>query len=421
MRAIHVLVVVLCCWPSVTWAQTLSDDVESLMSAWERDGAKIQRLDPIFLQRGQSQTVKVSGDNNLQGSCTTVLFVSERAVRFSVRQAAPKSAARAPKVKARAEKSRGGMVRIESCTAVVEHERPFTLTMISPAGAVEVVLANSASRVGTVDEALPRRARGLTAAETFLGPALRPAPYGQRLSLAKQGARLDGARTTSEIRVPAGQQGRGRVRLNLREGCHRVTVIAPASPQGRGLDVDAELRQPGRSDPIKWDRGDAPDARLDFCLGENGPVELSFGGAAARTSVSVLDAYWPPLPGLVRTWGAQARAALGWALHRRASPRVLDAPARQFVGASGLTELTVPVEPQACYLVAMGLTRGKAEAARLSVRVGGRSLYDDASDYPHGAAVSFCARGARQARLQMAVRGRVAWWTAALWPLGGEE
>ncbi|MCA9618925.1 MAG: hypothetical protein KC731_07885, partial [Myxococcales bacterium] len=241
-------------------------------------------------------------------------------------------------------------------------------------------------------------------------------PLGSRLAAAEAGSRRDGATFVARLDYRADARGVGALSLRLREGCHRLHVASEA----RRADVDAEVRFPGDEEPLRLDRAHAPEARLDFCLGATRDVELRFAGASPSAAVAVMDAHWPLPDGVPSIFGDQARGGFAWALHRRPSPPLGDPPIRLVAGGVGVTQVPLPLEPGACYLAAMAVSRGEALGGRLTVELGARELHDDASDPQRAAAVAFCAGPRdRTASASVELRADQAFWGLALWKLVG--
>jgi len=370
----------------------------------------------MFLSRGDSRSIVVPADalgrlSQRRGratGCLTIVALAERHIDFTLtEQPRPGATARAPK------KSQAGVARIDDCDG--RRVGRVFVTMASARGTVEILMAHQSPAALAVSLYVPQRAVGPVAPRGDPGPVLRLAPLSSRVELAERSARLDGARAVVRVHAEASNRGGGAIILKLTEGCHRLLVLAEAIDEDHPIDVDADVRARGEREPLVRDRSHAPDARLDFCLGETGPVELRFAGAGGVTPITIVDGYWPMPEAIPPGWGHGSRAAVGWALHRRRVPASLGLPLYQAVGASGVSFVPVEVEPGRCYVAAFGVTRGDVQAARLSAEVGGRVHHDDATDRMRGAAVGFCAGGVRHARLKIDVRSRIAWWRLAVW------
>jgi hypothetical protein len=290
--------------------------------------------------------------------------------------------------------------------------------MRSPRAALELLVARHGGRLPPLEVVAPERALGTVAEGAEPGRSHRRRSLQDRVDQATRAARLDGAAAVVSVGTRANPSGSGALGLNLPAGCHRLAVLADDSARGApdgDRDLDAEVRRPGAAVAIRQDRSNAPDGRLGFCLGKAEPVELRFLGAGGPVDVAVLDASWPLPRAAALTTDPDGRGALAWALFRRRVPEVTDPPLLVARGGPGATQLPVPLEPGACYLVAMALVRGDAGAARLSAAVGRRIVRDQTTSAPQGGAVTFCAGAERDALLTVELRSGFGWWLLGLW------
>ena len=129
--------------------------------------------------------------------------------------------------------------------------------------------------------------------------------------------------------------------------------------------------------------------------------------------------------GVVAAVDGQARAAFG-RLARSAHFKPQGEPIYESLGVQGTTTLPLEVEPDACYTALLARLRGEARALSLSgyARMPGQ-LARGASD-TEGSSVSFCARGATHATLEVDGEGTSLAWLLAVWETGrasleGEE
>ncbi|MBI4704760.1 MAG: hypothetical protein HY744_26960 [Deltaproteobacteria bacterium] len=416
-------------------AADLKRDAETLLEAWNGSGAKAARLGTLFLHEGQRQRLPLPA-RRAGSACAAVVALAERQLWFTLGPHAGVAAAPAGQEQFGEEpsldrgepggapvRSQAGVARLSDCGRGCAPLLGVELAMGSGRGAIEVLMVSGADLLMPVELVLPERARGAPAPVDEAGPLPVPGPLVERLQRAERAARADGAVDVTPLDAGLFPSGGGGLLLKLAAGCHRLAVLAEGPPEARarGIDMDAELRLPGERAPLVRDRSHAPDARIDFCLGDAGPVELRFAGPSGPVEITVVDASWPLPPGLPRQGGAQLRAELAWALHRSRSTGPQSPPTFMAAGASGVTLVPVDVEPGACYLAALGLSRGEARAMRLAARVAGRSYHDETTEPPFGAALSFCAGSARLALLSAEVRAAGAWWTLVLWPHGREE
>jgi len=418
------------CLLSITGTSSadLMADRDHLTAAYLRTGATLRALPSIFLTRGEVRTFSLSPERRLRAAerradklphCVSVIALSERHISFRLVPLAGSPAdAHQALLPARAQQSVAGVARIEDCGGGLLSAGSINVMMDAPRGTVEVLIVRYRLRLTPLEIILPARSQGPPPEEREQGKPLSLAPLARRALRAETVARGDGAKTVVTVKTRASERGMGNISLKLAGGCHRLSVLA--DPRGAGtVDIDAEVRLSGRANALRRDRSHAPDARLDFCLGASGSVELRYAGAGGPRPVIVLDAYWPIARGVPESWGAQARAGLAWALHRRRAPTVSDVPLLQVLGPPGVTVIPAAVEPSTCYLAAFALAAGQASAGRLTVLVAGQTRYDDASEEPRGAAVTFCTPPrAEVARLVVEVRASSGEWVLSLWRLG---
>lgn len=409
-------------WPSTSARAELVDDVQKLSEAYERGGAKVARVAPRFLLAESTARILLpEGSRAGEGSCVTVIALGAPSTHYALRPALP----RVLGMVAASVDAEAGMATIEDCDGRTLATGAVELVMGKRAGAIDVlVVRHPAGGLSDPTIVLPARATGPLPPPEPVGP-LSVAPVEERRQRAENAARRDGAIFVARVDVAADLRGRGAIVLRLRQGCHRVAVLADAAALATGttppaVDVDATARLAGDEEDLVYDRSHAPDARLDFCTGSTRDVELRFVGAGGPVPIVVLTSYWDLPGGLPSLWGDDARGGFAWALHRRPAPRLRAAPDRLVAGAAGVTRVPVAVEPSSCYLAALALTRGTASGLRLTTVVGASRRHDDATGGQPAAAVSFCT-GARDrlATLQMDVRSDTAWWGLALWRVGG--
>jgi hypothetical protein len=406
----------------------LMSDRDRLATTYIKAGASVRPERTMFLRQRESRAISLAPERRLRKAerradklphCVSVVALSERHISFRLE---PVSGAPGDSYQvmlpARVRQSVAGVARIEDCGVGVLSAGGVNVVMDSPRGAVEVLIVRYRLKLSAPELILPARAQGPLSERGEVGKPLRLAPLKQRALRAERVARGEGAKTVVTVKTRASERGMGSISLKLAGGCHRLSVLADPSNAGP-VDIDAEVRLRGGNDALRRDRSHAPDARLDFCLGESGPVELRYAGAGGPAPVTVLDAFWPIARGVPEAWGEQARAGLSWALHRRRAPAVVDVPLLQVLGPPGVTVIPTAVEPSTCYLAAFALASGQASAGRLTVLVAGQTRYDDASEVPRGGAVTFCTPPrAEVARLVVELRASGAEWVLSLWRLG---
>lgn len=422
----------------------LANDAERLARMWSLAGARARRLPPIFVEHGRIQLVAVAeaavaeagaprpaAPEAQGGRCLTAAFLAPRTIDFELeteitadRQDALEQLIRqihpsAVGGEAGRIRSVAGAATITRCGDARAGIRQVRIHVASPRAAFEVVITESADPPGPLDDILPERAFGPLAPYGDPGRPVEPGPLADRVARAERRARVDGAARVARVEARASAEGTGVLAMRLPEGCHRLDLMAevPAAVPRRATDVDAEAREVEGGRQLDRDRADAPDARLEVCLGELTPVEVPFVGASGPARVVLSDAYWPMPRVVPAQYGARARAGFAAALRRRNAPTPRDLPFVEAMGVLGDTLVPVAVEPGRCYFAAVALVRGDARSLRLVAEVGDRALRDDATGRAEGAGVAFCAETDETAVVRVAARGTSPWWALAVWPM----
>jgi hypothetical protein len=317
-------------------------------------------------------------------------------------------------------RSKAGVASLERCgkeqvNAPLEAER-LLVQSISPRTAVEVLVVRSRAPIERVESVLPARAEGPVAPRGDAGRPLDPGPIAERLARVKRRGREAGSERILEVTMRASSAGTGTFVVKLSEGCHGIDVLADApSSARRGTDVDAHAHVAEGGRALARDRGESPDAHLDFCLGETTEVEVAFVGASGEVDVTLVDAVWSLPASLPSEWGPQVRGDVALALRRRHAPPLPAEPIATLLGVQGETMVPFVVEPGQCYLAVAALVRGDARGLRLAVEVGDRAPHDEIAERPEAAQVAFCATTEDRAALRIDARGSQPWWVGLVW------
>ncbi len=319
-------------------------------------------------------------------------------------------------------RSKAGVAMLERCgkeqaKAPLEAER-LLVQSISARTAVEVLVVRSRAPIERVESVLPARAEGPIAPRGDAGTPLDPGPLAERLARVERRGREAGTERIAKIAMRASSAGTGTFVVKLSEGCHGIDVLADApSSARRGTDVDAHAHahasEGGRA--LARDRGESPDAHLDFCLGETTEVEVAFVGASGEVDVTLVDAVLSLPTSIPSEWGPQVRGDVALALRRRHAPPLPAEPIASFLGVQGETMVPFVVEPGQCYLAVAALVRGDARGLRLAVEVGDRAPHDEIAERPEAAQVAFCATIEDRAALRIDARGSQPWWVGLVW------
>jgi hypothetical protein len=411
----------------------LTADADRLARAWKKRGADVVRLDPMFLEHGRSKRLDLAapGAKGQDLDCLSIAVLGAHTTEFSLSPDPLASAPGEPDSSLpsghpltgglidRSVRSAVGAASLSRCGQKRRELLRLLLDMRSPRGALEVVVARSPAPLGDLRESLPERAFGPIAPRGNPGRPIEPGPLVERVAHAEQRAKTEHAKFA---RVPmlASPEGAGEFLLRVDSGCHRVDLMAevPTMLPRRATDLDAEARtSEGRV--LARDRGEAADARLDFCIGEAMRIAIPYGGAAGPVMVVAADTSWPIPSAIPVHWGARPRAGFAMALRRRHAPEPSSPPVAESLGSAGGTMIPVAVEPGRCYLAAVAIARGEPRGLRITAAVGDHYARDEVGERGDGTALAFCAESEDAARIEVEARGEGIWWTFALWPLGG--
>ncbi|MCC6552228.1 MAG: hypothetical protein IT372_04300, partial [Polyangiaceae bacterium] len=322
-------------------------DAARLARMWSLGGAKTRQPATIFAEHGRAQLVRIGeGSTRQEGpgrpgapsarpGCVTAAFLAPRTIDFELEveitgsnndaldrlmrriQQATAGPGDGDRIR-----SVAGAASITRCGAARAELQQVMLHLISPRAAVEVVIAESADPPGKLEEVLPERAFGPLAPRGDPGRPVEPGPIADRVARAERRARLDGAARVARVDMRASAEGTGEFVMRLPEGCHRMDVMAevPAAVPRRATDLDAEAHEAESGRELDRDRADAPDARLEICLGEVTSVAVPFVGASGPARVVLSDAFWPMPSAVPAHYGPRARAGVAAALRRRNAP-----------------------------------------------------------------------------------------------------
>lgn len=407
----------------------LQEDAARLARFYTEHGARVERVPPLFLERGQSRVLTLTAPREGDTGCVTLAILGVRTTELFVtreeRESEPVEVPfpvplRPEEAAAARTRSAGGAVGFTACGAERARLARVRIEMASARAALEIVAVRSESPPRPLREILPERASGPTAPRGDPGAPLEPRPLAERLARAEKRALAEGAASIERFAARAEALGTGRIAREIPPGCHRLELLAdaPSTRPARHTDVDAEVHDAGGR-VLARDVAELPDARLDFCVGEITQVSVSFAGAPGAVPVTLQHARFRLPVHLPARWGARARAGVASALRARRAPEPVEPALHEALGAQGATMLPLAVVPGRCYLAAAALARGEARLLRLSATLGDRVRRDDTLDRDGGVAVTFCAGPAEtHVRLDLEARAPAAVWALGVWPMG---
>ncbi len=385
----------------------LRDEAERLAGVWRAVGATVVVDQAHFLLEGEplrDRHVVVSVPELPDGACTTIALLGSRGLGFHVKLLEIGG----PEPEVRRVPSVAGAVTLERCAQA----GPRRLIVVSDSGrgAFETVVARSSAPLPPLHDVLPERATGTLLPAMDPGP-LPPLPTPEtRADLAEARARRSGASIGARGTWATGADRTGVEQMMLEPGCHVLELFAVDPRAMRGgiggrLDLDAEMRDADGERLLARDRSDAPDASLSKCFAEPTEVQVAYAGAPAGSDVLVGHYAWPLPEHLPSLWGPLAVARLAHLLRVHAVPALTREASFLAQGGGGATPVPLPVEPGACYVALVTLTRGEARSVGLRVRVGASNAGDDRGIDDDGAAVAFCAGPRARALATVEVRG----------------
>jgi hypothetical protein len=191
-------------------------------------------------------------------------------------------------------------------------------------------------------------------------------------------------------------------------------VFARADRLGRRyrLDLDAEIRDGDHI--LARDRTEAPDARLEACVGMTQTLTLAFAGAPPNGEVLVARASWHLPARIPPIWGPSTRSKMARVMLTRHVAVPADDPVFLVQGGPGLTGVPVPVEVGGCYVAVIGVTHGHARQLLLRTTVGARESTDERGAADEAALSAFCVRAHETARIEVQARPSGVGWGLAV-------
>ena len=384
---------------------------------WTVAGARTTALPSRFLFDDETILVAIPADDEGERRCTHVAVVGARGLSFRARLSdAPMDPLLPPEPTARAS-STAGVLELRRCDEKRPAVRHVVITAEAGRGAVEVVVGRSDGALASLGSILPERTGGALPPPPDAGSLPPLAPPDRRAEVAEARARRDGAVVAARSKSRSGDDGSGDEELELDEGCHRIEVfgreLARERPGRRfRLDVDAELRDGERL--LARDRTEAPDARLEACVGSASAVSLVYAGAPPHSELIVTHGTWPLPARLPAIWGPAARSKMARVMFLRHVAVPADDPVLLAQGSTGTTPVPLSVEPGGCYVAVVGVVRGHARQLQLRALVGARESTDERGASEEAALTAFCVRAHESARVEVLARGTGVSWGLSL-------
>jgi hypothetical protein len=396
----------------------LGADVERVKLAWA-GSAKLQELRPRLLERGTVRRLFLppdSVDPNTE-DCTTVAVLGAPSTNFVLRFLPPDE----PSLAHRdwPEASVAGAAQLTRCGARKGMLNRMAVEMRSPRGVLEFIVARSSDPAPSLLKTLPHRDPGPPAGRRETGPRASLLPLAERVAAVQRRNARDEGLDPYERSVTATKNGSGQKLFRLDAGCHRFDALGEASAdEERPVDLDIVIGSVAEQEVLAEDRSDNADASVEFCIGAQEIVKLSFQGAAPRSPVTLVLSSWRLPSGLPEVWGARARASMAEAVGLRQFPALRESPIFASLGVQGATALPIEVLPSACYLVVVASIRGMSHGIAIAALSGGLMGQNQSPRDADSTGLAFCAEGDERALIEVEAHGSGLGWLLGVWQVG---
>ncbi|HSO34031.1 MAG TPA: hypothetical protein VLT33_15965, partial [Labilithrix sp.] len=373
-------------------ADVTREVADRVAEQWRGAGAQVTALPSRFLFDDETMLIPIPASEST--GCTHIALIGARGLSFRARLSEASSDPLAPEAGGRAA-SLAGVIELRRCGGA-RPIRHIVVTSDAGRGALEVVVAQAPSALPALTSVIPERTGGALPPVPDTGALPVLAAPEKRAEVAEARGKREGAHIEARTALRAGEDGAGEGELALAAGCHRVELFARdprADRAGRRfrLDVDAELRDPANGDHVlARDRTEAPDARLEACVGKTTRLNLVFAGAPPNGDLTSTLASWPLPERLPSLWGPATRSKMARVMFTRHVATPVDDPVFLAEGSSGTTPFPLSVEVGACYLAIVALTHGHARSLQIRTVVGARESTDERGAAEEAALSAFC-------------------------------
>jgi len=403
--------------PALADAREVSDRV---VEQWRAAGGHVTTLPSRFVFDDETVVVPVPivpTPVEEAGGCTHIALIGARGLSFRAKLSDASSDPLSPEPGGRAT-SVAGVLELRRC-GTARPIRNLVVTSDAGRGALEVIVARAPSALPALTSVIPERTGGALPPVPEAGALPVLAAPEKRAEIAEARAKREGGKIDSRTAMRAGDDGGGEGELALAAGCHRVELFARDPRADRvtrrfRLDVDAELRDPESDRVLARDRTEAPDARLEACVGKTTRVNVVFAGAPPNGDLTTTLASWPLPSHLPSLWGPVARSKMARVMFARHVAIPADDPIFLGQGSSGTTPFPVSVEVGGCYLAMVALTHGHARSLQIRTVVGARESTDERGAAEEAALSAFCVNAHETARVEVHARGTGVGWGLAI-------
>jgi hypothetical protein len=148
---------------------------------------------------------------------------------------------------------------------------------------------------------------------------------------------------------------------------------------------------------------------------------LRVRGGAPGSALAVLHATWPIPDAIPLEWGTTARANLAHMLWRLGASSLRGLPVSASLGVQGTTTWRVPVDPHACFAVALTPLGRPPAQLTVNAEVGAARRQSSIKNGELSAGLTVCAQERDELTLQVQGAGPGLTWLLGMWELGVSE
>lgn len=403
--------------PRVWNEGALGSQASRLSEAYRKSGT-VTRLRPRLVTQEDEQPIVLPAEtlDPTEEGCTTVTVLTAPNISFLLVFPQPEDDLRR---RTWPIPSAAGTAEVTRCGARKPLLSGLVMKLRSRRGVAEFVVLESEHPPPPISELLPSRNPGPSLPSPQVGRRPWLAPLKERLEAIRKARRAEGSEAIHESGLASDPSGAGTAVIHLDPGCHRLELLSEANPEAPP-DLDGRLSALARGTELAVDEEHRGQVLLNYCVGRAERVRLDYSGALPLSEVVLIHSTWSIPEAFPTSWGALARARLAQVAWPRGLSHFATSPVYSSLGVRGTTRLTLPVDPNTCYVGLLAPIRGEATSLALGVRALAATSEAHTTEGP-GVAVTFCARGQSKALVEAQALGSSVAWILGVWKTGRIE
>jgi hypothetical protein len=337
------------------------------------------------------------------GGCTTLVLVAPASTQFSV-HVHPWPGLSSVHAAA------AGAFQLTRCGAERASLLQVRLELRSPRAVVHGLVSVGEDAPPPLPRVLPERDAGAAAPLGDPGPEPARAPLAERLARFEAAAVASGATSVESSLLPAP----GYVRLALPPGCHRLLATG-----ANGAPPYTLLASEGDEAHVeRFPASEQGDVAWELCTARGRKLSVSIEGRPTEAERRLAVAHFALPSGLPGRFGPDRAERLLLALGQSRAPARLGPLVATTLGAQGRTPWPRALLPQTCYLAALAVVHGRAQAVTLAARAGATSAESSSRGADPSARVTFCTGRSGAVDLEVEARGLGIAWQLFLFQTG---